>query len=41
VPDPTGHASGRAIEGSIKGEKAVLELLVPRLLALLDGKPTE
>jgi hypothetical protein len=41
VPDPTGHASGRAIEGAIKGEKAVLELLVPRLLALLDGKPTE
>lgn len=41
VPDPSGHASGRAIEGSIKGDNAVRENLVPRLLALLDGKPTE
>jgi thiol-disulfide isomerase/thioredoxin len=41
VPDVTGHASGRAIEGSIKGDTAVLEDLVPRLLALLEGKPTE
>ncbi len=41
VPDQTGHASGRAIEGSIKGDSAVRENLVPRLLALLDGKPTE
>jgi thiol:disulfide interchange protein len=41
VPDQSGHASGRAIEGSIKGDSAVRENLVPRLLALLDGKPTE
>ena len=41
VPDPNGHASGRAIEGSIKGDSAVQQDLVPRLLALLDGKPTE
>jgi thiol:disulfide interchange protein len=41
VPDQSGHASGRAIEGSIKGEQAVRENLVPRLLALLDGKPTD
>jgi len=41
VPDPTGRSTGRAIEGSIKGDKAVRENLVPRLLALLDGRPTE
>jgi thiol:disulfide interchange protein len=41
VPDPNGHSSGRAVEGSIKGDKAVRENLVPRLLALLDGKPTD
>ena len=41
VPDQSGHASGRAVEGSIKGDSAVRENLVPRLLALLDGKPTE
>jgi thiol-disulfide isomerase/thioredoxin len=41
VPDPNGHASGRAIEGSIKGDSAVRRDLVPRLLALLDGKPTQ
>ncbi len=41
VPDQSGHASGRAIEGSVKGDSAVRENLVPRLLALLDGKPTE
>jgi len=41
VPDQSGHASGRAIEGSIKGDSGVREYLVPRLLALLDGKPTE
>ncbi len=40
VPDPNGHASGRAVEGSIKGDNAVREDLVPRLLALLDGKPS-
>jgi len=41
VPDQSGHASGRAIEGSVKGDGAVREDLVPRLLALLDGKPTQ
>jgi hypothetical protein len=41
VPDHSGHASGRAIEGSVKGDDAVREDLVPRLLALLDGKPTQ
>ena len=41
VPDQSGHASGRAIQGSVKGDGAVRESLVPRLLALLDGKPTE
>jgi hypothetical protein len=41
VPDPSGHASGRAIEGSVKGDGAVRENLVPRLLALLDGKAVD
>jgi thiol-disulfide isomerase/thioredoxin len=41
VPDPSGHSSGRAVEGSIKGDNAVRENLVPRLQALLDGKPTD
>jgi thiol:disulfide interchange protein len=41
IPDQSGHASGRAIEGAIKGEGTVRETLVPRLLALLDGRPTE
>jgi len=41
VPDVTGHASGRAIEGSVKGDQAVRKDLVPRLVALLDGKPGE
>jgi len=41
VPDQSGHASGRAIEGSVKGDGAVRQNLVPRLLALLDGKPTD
>lgn len=41
VPDQSGHASGRAIEGSIKGDDAVRADLVPRLLALLDGKPVD
>lgn len=41
VPDQSGHASGRAIEGSIQADSAVREYLVPRLLALLDGRPTE
>jgi thiol:disulfide interchange protein len=38
VPDHSGHSSGRAIEGSIKSDDAVKKDLVPRLLALLDGK---
>ncbi len=41
VPDQSGHASGRAIQGSIKGDDAVRVDLVPRLLALLDGKPVD
>jgi len=41
LPDQSGHASGKAIEGSVKGDSAVREDLVPRLLALLDGRPTE
>ena len=41
VPDHSGHASGRAIEGSITGDSAVRDDLVPRLLALLDGKPID
>jgi thiol-disulfide isomerase/thioredoxin len=41
VPASNGHSSGRAIEGSIKGDSAVRENLVPRLLALLDGKVTD
>ncbi len=38
VPDPSGHSSGLSIEGSVKGDSAVREDLVPRLLALLEGK---
>lgn len=41
VPDQSGHSSGRAIAGSVKGDAAVREDLVPRLLALLDGKPVD
>jgi thiol:disulfide interchange protein len=41
VPDHSGHSSGLAIEGSIKGDDAVKKDLVPRLLALLDGKASE
>jgi len=37
VPSPDGRASGRQIEGSIKGEGAVAQI-APRLRALL-GKP--
>jgi thiol:disulfide interchange protein len=40
VPDHSGHASGRAVEGSIKGAAAVKQDLVPRLLSLLDRGPT-
>jgi hypothetical protein len=38
MPDPDGRASTRRLEGSVKGPKALRENLVPRLLALLDGK---
>ncbi len=38
IPDPDGRASGRKIEGSVKGERAIREDLMPRLLALLDGQ---
>ena len=38
VPEHSGHSSGRAIEGSIKSNDAVKTDLVPRLVALLDGK---
>lgn len=41
VPDPSGHSTGLSIEGAIKGDSGVRENLVPRLLALLDGKATE
>ena len=41
VPDSSGHATPLSIEGAIKGDAAVKESLVPRLLALLDGKVTE
>ncbi len=41
VPDHSGHASGRAIEGAITGDAAVRRDLVPRLVALLDGKPVK
>jgi hypothetical protein len=39
IPDHSGHASGRSIEGAVTGE--VRRTLVPRILALLDGKPSE
>src|SRR5262249_26972658 len=38
LPGPDGHASGRQIEGSIKGEGAV-GAINPRLLALLGWGP--
>jgi hypothetical protein len=41
VPDSSGHGTTLSIEGSIKAERAVREDLVPRLLALLDGKVIE
>jgi thiol-disulfide isomerase/thioredoxin len=41
VPDQSGHASGRAIEGSSKGQDAVRRDLVPRLLSLLEGRPVD
>jgi thiol-disulfide isomerase/thioredoxin len=41
VPDQSGHASGRAIEGAVEGGGTLRETLVPRLLALLDGQPVD
>ncbi len=35
IPDQQGRASGRRMEGSVKGDKAVRENLLPRLLQLL------
>ena len=37
VPKPDGTASGRQIEGSIKGDGAVAQI-TPRLRTLLDGR---
>lgn len=39
LPNPDGGASGRQLTGSIKGPDAVRANLVPRLQALLDGRP--
>lgn len=39
VPGPDGRASGRQIEGSVKGDGAVANI-APRLRALLSGQPT-
>lgn len=36
VPRADGHASGRSIEGSVKGEQAVSEI-TPRLRSLISG----
>jgi len=41
LPDPDGRNHGRMITGSIKGPSAVQENLVPRLQALLSGKPVD
>ncbi|HEV8244534.1 MAG TPA: thioredoxin family protein [Polyangiaceae bacterium] len=41
IPDPDGRASGLMIEGSVKGPSAVAENLLPRLVALLDGRKVE
>ena len=38
LPGPDGTASGQRIEGSIKGEAAVRQNLVPRLQAFLKGQ---
>jgi thiol:disulfide interchange protein len=37
IPDPDGRASGRMIEGSVKGPKAVRDDLLPRLRKLLGN----
>jgi len=41
LPKPDGGASGRQLTGSIKGPDAVRANLVPRLQALLDGRPVD
>jgi thiol:disulfide interchange protein len=41
IPEADGRASGRMIEGSIKGNEAVRKNLLPRLRALLEGRVTE
>jgi len=41
LPNPDGGASGRQLAGSIKGPDAVRTNLVPRLQALLDGRPVD
>lgn len=40
-PDAEGAASGRQLTGSIKGPEAVHGNLVPRLKALLEGRPVD
>ena len=40
-PNAEGGASGRQLAGSIKGPEAVHGNLVPRLRALLDGRPVD
>lgn len=40
-PNADGAASGRQLSGSIKGPDAVHRNLVPRLKALLEGRPVE
>jgi thiol-disulfide isomerase/thioredoxin len=40
-PTAAGAASGRQLTGSIKGPAAVHENLVPRLKALLEGRPVD
>lgn len=41
VPNPEGAASGRQLTGSIKGPEAVRGNLVPRLEALIEGRPVD
>jgi len=40
-PNAEGGASGRQLAGSIKGPEAVQRNLVPRLKALLEGRPVD
>ena len=41
MPNPDGRASGRQLSGSIKGPEAVHGNLVPRVLALLEGRAVD